>query len=100
MDNTLTWIVVVGVAVLIVLIAETLLDEVMSERGYPVDDFEQQADLISVDHPDLVENYRIAHTQRGRIDEGSQDTEASRGAVLRYRPLFDEFLAPDSNRAA
>ncbi len=42
--------------------AEQLVNRVMQDRGYPVaDEFEDQADLISVDHPDLVSNYREAH---------------------------------------
>jgi hypothetical protein len=76
--------------------AETLLQQVMAERGYPVDEgFEQQSALISVDHPQLVENYREAHATRGRVRDGSADTETMRTAMLRYRSLFDELLAPE-----
>jgi hypothetical protein len=76
--------------------AEMLLQQVMQERGYPVDDgFEQQSALISVDHPQLVENYREAHATRDRIRNGGTDTETMRTAMLRYRSLFDELLAPD-----
>ncbi len=42
--------------------AERLVTRVMRERGYPIDDFDQRAADISVDHPDIVENYRNAHT--------------------------------------
>ncbi len=38
--------------------ADALLSEVMRERGYPVEDFEQQASDVSVDHPTVVEHYR------------------------------------------
>lgn len=74
--------------------AEELLTQVMHARGYPVDDFEQQADLVSVDHPEVVENYRVAHQlgQKG----GRTSTEDLREALLRYRSLFDELLRPDS----
>jgi hypothetical protein len=41
--------------------ADMLVIEVMRERGYPIDDFDQQAADISVDHPTVVENYRAAH---------------------------------------
>ena len=41
--------------------ADRLVTEVMRERGYPVDDFDQRAADISVDHPQIVENYRAAH---------------------------------------
>ena len=74
--------------------AETLLDQVMRERGYPVDGFDEQASLISVDHPDLVENYRAAHALRERSRNGGTSTEDLRDAMLRYRSLFDELLAP------
>jgi hypothetical protein len=30
-------------------------------RGHPVGDFEQRAADVSVDHPHVVEDYRIAH---------------------------------------
>jgi hypothetical protein len=38
--------------------ANRLIREVMSARGYPVEDFEQRAADISVDYPELVINYR------------------------------------------
>ena len=33
----------------------------MRERGYPMGDFDQRAEDISVDHPEVVSNYRTAH---------------------------------------
>jgi FtsZ-interacting cell division protein ZipA len=81
--------------------AEMLLQQVMQERGYPVDEgFEQQSALISVDHPQLVENYRQAHATRDRIRTGGTDTETMRTAMLRYRSLFDELLAPDGQHVS
>lgn len=74
--------------------AEQLLDAVMRERGYPVDGFEEQAALISVDHADVVENYRAAHRISDRAEHDDVDTEDLREAMLRYRSLFDELLAP------
>ncbi len=41
--------------------ADTLVQDVMQRRGYPVGDFDQNATDLSVDHPRVVENYRIAH---------------------------------------
>jgi hypothetical protein len=76
--------------------ADTLLTVVMNERGYPVDDFEAQAALISVDHPDLVQNYRVAHRVMRQNRERRATTEELREALLRYRSLFEELLRPDS----
>jgi hypothetical protein len=41
--------------------ADALITRVMAERGYPMKDFDEQADLVSVDHPQVVEHYRRAH---------------------------------------
>jgi hypothetical protein len=69
--------------------AHTLVVEVMRDRGYPTDDFEQRAADVSVDHPEVVENYRSAHAITER-DEA--DTEDQRQALVHYRALFDELL--------
>jgi len=73
-----------------VVAADKLIYTVMAERGYPVGDFDAQADLLSVDHPQVVENYRYAHGIHLRGPEAS--TEDLREALLRYRSLFDELL--------
>ena len=36
--------------------ADKLVGEVMAARGYPVGDFDQRVEDISVDHPDVVMN--------------------------------------------
>lgn len=72
--------------------AEVLLARVMGERGYPVSDFDEQADLVSVDHPRMVQDYRIAHRINKRNANHQATTEELREAVLRYRSLFDELL--------
>ena len=40
--------------------ADRLVGEAMAARGYPVGEFEQRVADISVDHPDVVMNYRAA----------------------------------------
>lgn len=80
--------------------ADTLVTRVMVERGYPMQDFDAQADLISVDHPGTVENYRFAHAVRQRSETQQASTEDLREALLRYRSLFDELLRPEGNGAA
>ena len=74
--------------------AEQLVNQVMQARGYPVaDDFENQAELISVDHPDLVSNYREAHGVYERSMTSIADTEEMRHSLVYYRSLFNELLA-------
>jgi hypothetical protein len=72
--------------------ADTLIQSVLRERGYPVDDFEQRAADISVDHPQVVENYRNGH----RLASGG--TEQRRQAMVHYRGLFDELVEDTADR--
>jgi hypothetical protein len=76
--------------------ADRLITDLMRERGYPVDDFETRSDLVSVDHPDVVENYRTAHGIALRTIDGRTTTEDLRQAVVSYRALFEEMLVDDS----
>ena len=72
--------------------ADELIQDVMRERGYPVEDFEQRAADLSVDHPEIVENYRAAHGIARKQIHGEADTEELRQALVHYRSLFDELL--------
>ncbi|HZU51799.1 MAG TPA: hypothetical protein VE968_07990 [Sphingomicrobium sp.] len=81
-------------------LADALVAEVMKARGYPVDDFEQRAADISVDHPALVDNYRAAHEIAVRRAQGKADTEDLRSALLGYRNIFDELLQSETPELA
>jgi FtsZ-interacting cell division protein ZipA len=76
----------------VVVQAEQLVRELMEKRGYPMGDFERRAGDISVDHPEVVANYRAAQAIAVRDQRGSADTEELRKAVVHYRALFDELL--------
>jgi hypothetical protein len=75
--------------------ADRLITDLMRERGYPVDDFDTRSELVSVDHPEVVQNYRNAHTIAVRTIEGRTSTEDMRQAVISYRALFEEMLVDD-----
>jgi FtsZ-interacting cell division protein ZipA len=74
--------------------ADSLIQSVMAERGYPVDDFEQRAADVSVDHPQVVENYRHGHRLAQASASGNDSTEDLRQAMQHYRALFDELVEP------
>jgi len=80
--------------------ADALITRVMEARGYPVREFDVQADLVSVDYPGTVENYRFAHAVQQRSETEQASTEDLREALLRYRSLFDELLRQEGNGAA
>lgn len=72
--------------------ADRLVTEVMRDRGYPMDDFEQRAEDISVDHPGVVENYRAAADIAALNARGEAQTEELRRAMNHFRSLFDDLL--------
>jgi len=81
--------------------ADRLVGEVMSARGYPVGDFEQRVEDISVDHPNVVMNYRAAREIADNHAAGRASTEDLRQAMVHYRALFSELLgAPTDARTA
>src|SRR5438552_4882598 len=72
--------------------ADTLVQDVMGERGYPMGDFDQRTADISVDHPHVVEEYRAAHKIAKRHASGGVETEDLRQAMVHYRALFEDLL--------
>jgi hypothetical protein len=81
-------------------LADALVAEVMKARGYPVEDFDQRAADISVEHPGLVENYRAAHEIARRHSRGEGSTEDLRAAFIGYRSMFEELLRADTPELA
>jgi hypothetical protein len=79
--------------------ADSLIQSVMEERGYPVEDFEQRAADVSVDHPQVVENYRQGHRLAQASADGSDSTEDLRQAMRNFRALFDELVEPPADQA-
>ena len=79
--------------------ADQLVVEVMSARGYPVDDFDQRADDLSVSHPEVTQRYREARRIAQANNDGTVDTEDLRQAVTSYRSLVLALLAEDADRS-
>ncbi|MDP9341242.1 MAG: hypothetical protein M3Q23_03835 [Actinomycetota bacterium] len=78
--------------------ADLLVTRVMRDRGYPMEQFEQRAADVSVDHPNVVQNYRSAHAIHIRMKSGDESTEALRQAMVHYRALFAELLEMPDER--
>ncbi|WP_433005959.1 hypothetical protein [Kribbella sp. CA-294648] len=78
--------------------ADRLVLRMMREAGYPVDDFDQRADDISVDHPEVAQNYRQAHQIAVAQTQGQVTTEDLRQAVTAYRRLVTVLLETPASR--
>ena len=72
--------------------ADQLLGDVMSTRGYPMSDFEQRVADISVDHPQVLDNYRAAHQGALRQSRGEASTEDLRKSMIHFRTLFEDLV--------
>ena len=79
--------------------ADQLVLRMMREAGYPVDEFDQRVNDISVEHPEVAAHYRDAHRVAVAQVSGETDTEELRQAVTAYRYLVDALLA-DSRDAS
>jgi hypothetical protein len=75
--------------------ADGLLTEVMRDRGYPVDDFAAQEELMSVDHPEVVEDYREGHRIHSEHSRGEASTEDLRRAMVHFRALFERLVGAE-----
>jgi hypothetical protein len=78
--------------------ADTTVMAVMRDRGYPVTDFEQRAADVSVDHADVVDNYRKGHEVARRTAQGTASTEDMRQGMIHYRALFEKLLGAVASR--
>src|SRR6266536_792969 len=72
--------------------ADILVQEVMKTRDYPVADFDQRVADVSVDHPAVAQNYRIAHDIAASHEHEDVGMEKLREAMLHYRALFADLL--------
>jgi hypothetical protein len=72
--------------------ADGLVAEVMRERGYPVQDFDQREADLSVHHGEVLGNYRAAHGITLGYQQGHAGTEDLRQAMVHYRALFERLL--------
>jgi hypothetical protein len=77
--------------------ADDFVTQVMTARGYPLEDFDRRAADLSVDHPVVVQNYRAARALAMRRQRGESGTEEMRQAVVNYRALVDELLEIDTH---
>ncbi|MGH3941073.1 MAG: hypothetical protein ACRDTG_21025 [Pseudonocardiaceae bacterium] len=72
--------------------ADQLVIDVMAARGYPVDDFDQRADDLSVQYPVVTGHYREARRIVRAHEQDAAGTEELRRALTAYRSLVDALL--------
>jgi hypothetical protein len=79
--------------------AERIVERVLEERGYPVDeDAERRAAVVAVDHADIAERYRHGRAMLSSVD-GAEGTENLRKAIVDFRSVLEELLESDTKAA-
>jgi hypothetical protein len=73
--------------------ADTLVTQLMAERGYPTEDFDAQARLLSVEHAHVLDSYRSAHDVELSSRTRQASTEDIRNAMLDFRRVFEDVMA-------
>lgn len=79
--------------------ADELLAELLRDVGYPTDSFEQQAADLSAADAEVVGEYRDGHAVVTDVQQGRAGTEEIRGALLRYRDVFERVAETDVSEA-
>ena len=72
--------------------ADRLTTEIMRQRGYPTEGYEQQAADLSVEHAQALEHYRAGHAIAEASRRDRATTEELRQALVHYRALVGELL--------
>jgi hypothetical protein len=85
--------------------AQFLVADVMTERGYPAEQHDQDQVLadLSVEHSDTLDRYRAAEEISGKAAAGTASTEDLRQAMVHYHALFADLIgepADQGSRAA
>ena len=83
--------------------AQFLVADVMTERGYPAGQHDQDQVLadLSVDHSGTLGRYRAAEEISGKAAAGTASTEDLRQAMVHYHALFADLLGePVDNEPA
>jgi ribosomal protein L13E len=80
--------------------ADDLVTRLITERGYPTAEYDDQLANLSVDHARTLGHYRDAHTISERSKNGEASTEDLRQALVHYRALFSDLLGTDPLRTS
>jgi hypothetical protein len=80
--------------------AQRLVKSVMNERGYPTEGDDQMLADLSVEHGNVLNNYRAAYLINQRAADGMASTEDLRQAMIHYRALFQDLLGTGTTPAA
>jgi len=71
---------------------DELITRLVSDRGYPTENYDDALSYLSVEHARPLAHYRDAHEIYLRGQRGEASTEELRQALVHYRELFADLL--------
>jgi hypothetical protein len=84
--------------------AQFLVADVMTERGYPAGQQDQNQDQVladlSVEYSGTLDRYRAAEEISGKAAAGTASTEDLRQAMVHYHALFDDLLGEPADQGS
>ena len=82
--------------------AQFLVTDVMTERGYPAGQHDQDQVLadLSVEHSGALDRYRAAEEISGKAAAGTASTEDLRQAMVHYHALFADLLGERADQGS
>src|SRR5262249_43047611 len=72
--------------------ADRLMLDILEARGYPTGDVDRRSADLSVDHPNVVSDYRKAHAIADKSKSGLASTEELRESMVHYRTVFQDLV--------
>lgn len=76
--------------------ADRLITQVMRDRGYPTEHYDQKLEDLSVEHAGTLDAYRDAHDVADRHERGGVSTDELRRAMQRYRTIFEDIVQTET----
>lgn len=71
---------------------DSLVSQLMAERGYPAADFDEKARMLSVENAQVLDRYRAAHEVELASRTERADTEEVRHALIDLRAVFEQLV--------
>lgn len=76
--------------------ADALVTKMLGERGFPTEDTRQAADMLSVEHAGVLDDFRAGHEIEQANSTDRANTEQVRQGMLHFRSVFDEIVGDGS----
>jgi hypothetical protein len=73
--------------------ADALVTRMLGERGFPTDDTRSAADMLSVKHAGVLDDFRAGHEIEQANSTDRANTEQVRQGMLHFRRVFEELVS-------